>query len=91
MYGLADVDVGGAVGGRVLDAGDDELAGLFGEAAEGGAGGGGSAARNAFEGVEDGEGPGSGEGEREAVADAEVGVGFKGCDGGWLVDGNLDA
>ena len=79
------------MGGRVLDAGDDELAWLLGEAAEGGVGGRGSAAGYAFESVEDGEGARACEREGEAVANAEVCVGFEGCDGGRLVDGDLNA
>ena len=51
MDRFADVYVGGAVRGRVLDTCDDEFARLFGEAAEGSAGGGGGAAGDAFEGV----------------------------------------
>lgn len=85
MDRLADIDVGGAMGGGVLHTGDDEFAGLFGETAKGGAGGGCGAAGDAFKGVENGEGTGTGKGEGKAVADAVVRVGFKWSYGGWFV------
>ena len=86
----ADADVRAARRRAVLHARDDKLAGLLGEAAEGGAGRR-RAAGGALEGVEDGEGAGAGERKGEALADANVGLRLQRRHAGWIVHRHLHA